>query len=43
MYVRNDIINAFDKKNFSHKEEKSGEKSEKKSEKKSEAEFKKVL
>ena len=43
MYVRNDIINAFDKKIFPHKEEKSEEKSEKKSEKKSEAEFKKVL
>ena len=39
MYVRNDIINAFDKEIFSHKEEKSEEKSEKKSE----AEFKKVL
>ena len=26
MYVRNDIINAFDKKKFSYKEEKSEEK-----------------
>ena len=32
MYARNDIINAFEKKNFQYKEEKSEEKSEKKSE-----------
>ena len=43
MYARNDIINAFEKKIFSYKEEKSEEKSENKSEKKSEAELKKYF
>ena len=43
LYARNDIINAFDKKIFSHKDSKSktkGEKSEEKSGKKSEEELK---
>ena len=46
LYARNDIVNAFNNKNFPYKDSKSktkGEKSEEKSEKKSEEELKEYI